>query len=521
MGELKSKVLEWVKNNRLIITLSIMFLFLYLFKLYNFPIIHTDDNLFSNPAYILVTQGKLGTTLMYGFYNMQNFTYWQPPVYILLLAVSFKLLGLGVIQGRLVSVSLGFITMIFTYLLGKEYYNKNVGIIAASIVTFNLLIFYVSRTMRMEIAVACFTVISIFLITLALKKSNMYYYFLSGIFSMLTLLSHPNGLITIITVYMTIFVWKYTSISNNIKKSLNSFFKEKGVYLYSLALIVTSIPYLLYISLDFASFKEQFTFNVGSSIFNPISNVLLEPNRYVNEFDIFLNNNFALSFLEFSIIFLGVVLVTLVAVSYARKYRKREDTIILTILISQMILFGILVYHKFFIYLCVMVPFWAILIARSFYNGDSDGKTTKNLFKRRIVAILILAIVIIPNLAAIGYVLSNNYDYYSVEVYASSYIPHNATIIGDLNYYMAFANDYNYYALPLDWSPFHETEYDTLRTINPDYIICDRFSNFTSNTTIEYQTYINENYKVLGVIAKNKDIYGSPVIIYEKINKSD
>lgn len=157
---------------------------------------------------------------------MQNFTYWQPPVYLLLLALSFKIFGFGVIQGRIVSVLLGLISILFTYAIAEELYNKHVGIIAVSLLTFNFLFFFVAREMRMEIAVACFTLIGIYLIILGLNKSNLIYYILSGLFAMLALLSHPNGLISIITIYVIIFVYKH-SISSNILQGIISFFKEK------------------------------------------------------------------------------------------------------------------------------------------------------------------------------------------------------------------------------------------------------------------------------------------------------
>lgn len=109
---------------------------------------------------------------MYGFYNITNYTFWQPPVYLLLLATSFKLFGFGLTQARMVSVLLGSFTVLFTYLLGKKLYNKKIGLLSSVMLTVNPFFFFVCREVRMDIAVACFTLIALYFILIALKESK-------------------------------------------------------------------------------------------------------------------------------------------------------------------------------------------------------------------------------------------------------------------------------------------------------------------------------------------------------------
>jgi 4-amino-4-deoxy-L-arabinose transferase-like glycosyltransferase len=525
MDEYFKKFFFLINSNKSIIILSLVFIILYSINLDKFPHVNIDENWFSNPANILVLNGKLGTTLFYGFDNMQNFTYWQPPAYLLLLALSFKIFGLGVIQGRIVSLLLGLISLIFTYAIATELYNKNVGIIAASLLTFNFLFFFSAREMRMEIAVACFTLISVFLIILALKKSNLTYYVLSGLFAMLALLSHPNGLIAIITIYVMIFVYKLSN-SVNILQGIISFFKEKGVYYYSLGLILTSIPYIIYIMMDFTSFKKQFMFNIGYSVFNPINNILQEPFRYTFSAIYFYGTigGIHISLLDFIMGSLIVFSFTVIVIIFAMKKSKLEDKLLLSIFFSQIFLFALLVSHKSFFYLSILLPYWTILIARILYPYDLKT-ILKNLFNikcwKTSIAFIIILIFIISNFSIITFVLysNNNYNYNTVETEISQIIPYNSIVMGNPDYYDALADNYNYYSLAPPGIIYYE--YDSILSLKPDYILLN--SQYSSdnqysleNLSSETKNYLTQNFHEIGIIPLNNNIEGSPIIIYKK-----
>lgn len=168
-----------LKKNKEIIIVLFFFIILYSFNLDKYPYIWSDEAWFSNAAFTLANHGFLGTTMMVDFFDINQFTYWQPPVYLVLLAVSFKLFGFGIIQARMVSLVLGFITVLFTYMLGNELYNKKIGLIASLFLVLNPLFFLISRDARMDIAVACFTLIAIYFLLIALKGSRNIYYFYS------------------------------------------------------------------------------------------------------------------------------------------------------------------------------------------------------------------------------------------------------------------------------------------------------------------------------------------------------
>ncbi len=261
-----NKYKHLLKNNKEIIAVLFIFIMVYSINLDKYPYIWCDEAWFSNAAFTLITQGFLGTTMMPNFYNIDHFTYWQPPVYLLLLAASFKLFGFGITQARLVSIILSIFTVLFTYLLGTELYNKKLGLIGSILLISNPLFFFISRDARMDIAVACFTLISLYFLLIVFKKPKNSYYFYSGLFAMLSLLSHPNGLYGIFSIILVYFAYKFDF--KNFKFRL----KLKEVAYFLLGPILLLIPYLIYISMDFSAFMGQFKINILSSGASPLAN---------------------------------------------------------------------------------------------------------------------------------------------------------------------------------------------------------------------------------------------------------
>lgn len=242
-------------SNKWIIGLLLIYTILYTFNLDKYPSVWADEALFTNPAFTLVTQGFLGTAIMPAFYNIAHFTYWQMPAYLILLAISFKLFGFGIIQARMVSVILGLFTVLFTYLLGKELYSEKIGLLSALILVVNPLFFLIARQARMDIAMVCFALIALYFLVIALKSGKYDYYFGSGFFAMLSVLSHPNGIFGVIIIILSCFIYKFDF------KNLKFNFNVKDVSYFILGPILLIIPYMYYISLDFPAFLSQFKYN--------------------------------------------------------------------------------------------------------------------------------------------------------------------------------------------------------------------------------------------------------------------
>ena len=492
-------------QNKEIIILLLAYALLYSFNLNKFPVINGDENWFINPAYDLAMFGKMGTSMTYGSYNLANFTYWQPPVFILLMAASFKLFGFGIIQARMVSVGLGFLTVLFTYLLGLKLYNKKIGILASLLLMLNPLFFMISRNARMEIAVACFMVIALYCTFLALKESKLGYYFAAAFFATLAFLSHPNGVIAILSVFLIILAEKIDFKSLKMLK-LNISFSELFVLI--AGIIIPLIPYSLYISLDFEAFKGQFMGNIAMSPSNPLNNIFAEPTRYVNLFWWLTQYNGI--FLTF-FVFLPVLVLTVMGFYYLVRGRKFSGKFLFIVLMVNIGVLAVLVNHKYFIYLGIIIPYLSILMALTLKD-----KIHLKLNKKGILSgftIILWLMLIMGNCIFLTSFLekTKNYDYMEIEYEVQKYIPPGSVVVGDHNYWIALHDEYRYYGR----ENVNKTS-EMMRDLKVQYLL---FDNTWAIEDDYIETFVNKSCIQVGEIPSN-DTSGHGTIEVYKVKNS-
>ncbi len=195
-------------KNRWLVVISIIYIIVYFFNLDKYPRIWYDEALFTNPAYTLLQKGTFGTALLQGWNNIENNTFWMPPISLLLYYPSFKLFGFGIFQARAVSVLLGLVSLVFTYKIAERLYNEKVAVFSSVLLMFNPVNFWINREVRPEAALVAFLLIAIYSFIIAQSSNLKKYYFLSGIFASLGLLSHPNGLHGIIAITLIMLIKK-------------------------------------------------------------------------------------------------------------------------------------------------------------------------------------------------------------------------------------------------------------------------------------------------------------------------
>jgi 4-amino-4-deoxy-L-arabinose transferase-like glycosyltransferase len=99
----------------------------------NYPRLSAAQTGIAAPAYKLAAQGVYGNDLYRGFYRTERYNYEYLPLYPLFVALFYKLLGLGVWQGRLVSFFSGLLVVSLTYQLGRKLFQPKVGLWAAAV----------------------------------------------------------------------------------------------------------------------------------------------------------------------------------------------------------------------------------------------------------------------------------------------------------------------------------------------------------------------------------------------------
>src|SRR5260370_7021246 len=94
------------------------------------PQVYEDEPWQASTAYKLLTSGVFGSDLFTGFYNMDQRYYGFMPLHPLLLAGFFRVLGPGLVQARLETVTLSLLTLLLTYTLGARLFGGWVGALA-------------------------------------------------------------------------------------------------------------------------------------------------------------------------------------------------------------------------------------------------------------------------------------------------------------------------------------------------------------------------------------------------------
>jgi len=97
----------------------------------SFPLVGQDEPWIAAAPIKLATEGVLGNDLFAGYYGMDRHHLQHMPVFPVLEAGVFKLLGVGVWQMRTLSVAFGLALLLATYLVGAQIGGEGIGALAA------------------------------------------------------------------------------------------------------------------------------------------------------------------------------------------------------------------------------------------------------------------------------------------------------------------------------------------------------------------------------------------------------
>lgn len=106
----------------------------------------------------------------------------RAPAYMYTLALFIKIFGYSIMTGRLVAITAGAVICFFIFLIGKELYNKKVGLIAALIYCLSPYFIYFGIIGYLRTASFVWVPILVYFLILALKNKKLKYYLFSGFF---------------------------------------------------------------------------------------------------------------------------------------------------------------------------------------------------------------------------------------------------------------------------------------------------------------------------------------------------
>lgn len=100
------------------------------------PIVGGDEGWIISAAAKLAQQGIFGSDLFRGFYGVEDVYFFNLPLHHIVVAGAFKLVGVGIVQARLVSVGYGLAALLLTYALGRRVGGSAVALGAAALLVF-------------------------------------------------------------------------------------------------------------------------------------------------------------------------------------------------------------------------------------------------------------------------------------------------------------------------------------------------------------------------------------------------
>ncbi|NQU17437.1 MAG: glycosyltransferase family 39 protein [Candidatus Saganbacteria bacterium] len=444
-----------------------------------------DEPWLSAPGYTLITHGKLAIPPYKGSLGGHDEIVLAHPLHFLLLGGVFKIFGLGIIQARSLSLFFGLVVIVFTYLVAENLFDQKIALLSAALVSVENLIFFTARSVRGEIFIAAFLLVSVLLFLKANEKKSSLLFFFSGLSVGGGILIHQNaivGMIAIIILFIAGFGYRFI---------FNKYF-----WSFISGFVLILMPYLIFVFI--ATFPDKLgylsrQFYLNSRVFSLFS---LEWIRTSFQGELFQRYSDYIRFPYRAPIFL----VSLFAIIYAFFVRNKSNKILLTIVSVHIVLFFFLVANKNVRYLVNFLPFISILIVSAVFG--LFGKM-RGILLNKIIPYFIIFLLIISQLFGniIFFIIFADSGYNSFMRKIDRIIPNGTAVYGSINYWLGLY-EHEYYAYQR--VPFIKAkdEFDT-----KIFLVEDRIHKAYRSNTSGMNNYLAKYGDLIGEVSN--DFYGN------------
>jgi len=141
----------------------------------------------------------------------------HPPLYQTILWVWFHIFGFSELAGRILSVIIGSISIFAIYLLGKELFNKQIGMYASVIASMNYFLIYFSQMVRSYSLLCLFSILSYIYLAKVLNNYRKQDFIIYLIFTILLIYIHYFGFFLVAT---QVFVFIFYFIKEKLRRKL-------------------------------------------------------------------------------------------------------------------------------------------------------------------------------------------------------------------------------------------------------------------------------------------------------------
>lgn len=169
------------------------------------PKVYEDEPWQASAGWKLATQGVFGSDMFSGFYGMESHVYAFMPLHPMLLAATYRLIGLGLFQTRLEPVMLGLLLIALTYALGRRLFDASVGLLAVALMLLvrfttltpsqptGILLLDIARIARYDMLAAVLGLASLHVYLTASRRSDWRYHAVAGLLASLAAFAHLYG----------------------------------------------------------------------------------------------------------------------------------------------------------------------------------------------------------------------------------------------------------------------------------------------------------------------------------------
>src|SRR3989344_6504405 len=207
-----------MKLNKYLLTVLILTLIGFIFRIWflSSQSLWMDESFSINAALAILKHGYplLDSGIIYG-------TGYLPHLYLTSFFISFLP---DIFGARLVSVLFGTLTLILSFYLGKEYFDKKTALIFTFLMTFSVWEIAWSRQARMYMQLQFFYLLSLFFLSRFLDNKtskNIFFLLLSTLFALLT---HPFGF-SLFLIYFISFIFNFKKF--NLRSAFGEAFPKR------------------------------------------------------------------------------------------------------------------------------------------------------------------------------------------------------------------------------------------------------------------------------------------------------
>ncbi|MBU1854367.1 MAG: glycosyltransferase family 39 protein, partial [Nanoarchaeota archaeon] len=179
---------------------------------------------------------------------VNNFPAWHCPFYLLLAGIFVKTFGPSIVALRILSLFFGISSIIMIYILGKELFNRRIGVITSLFLAFSSYHIFYSQEARMYSLLFFLSLISMYFFIKYFNNNNKNCLKFFCITTVLSLYTHLFSILTL--------------VAQNIFFILSNFFKKnfqrlKEWIVFQFVIVMVSIPALvsIFLNVDFVNLE--------------------------------------------------------------------------------------------------------------------------------------------------------------------------------------------------------------------------------------------------------------------------